>query len=194
MSKVYVVGGDPLVEEMFRDRGYDILTDDNHDELGPDLICFTGGADVNPKVYGEEPNGARGWDDERDEREIRIFNAFKGFVPMVGICRGGQLLNVLNGGWMIQDHGLVSGDVEMSTFYSGETVTVRVDHHQGMISGADIDPSAWNEGISEWPDYVIWYPETRCLCFQPHPEWGHKGTEELFFNLIGEYIDASQSC
>lgn len=187
MSKVWVVGGDRLVEDMFRDRGYDVLTDNNYDELGPDLICFTGGEDVNPKVYGEEPNGARGWDDLRDEREVEIFNTFKGIIPMVGICRGGQLLNVLNSGWMIQDHGLISGDVTMRL---GEDAhVVRVDHHQGMISGVDVDSLAWNEGISEWPDYIIWYPETKCLCFQPHPEWGHKGTEELFFNLIEEYVD-----
>lgn len=196
MSKVYVVGGDPLVEDMFRDRGYDIATDDNHDELPFDLICFTGGADVNPKVYGEEPNGARGWDDLRDEREVEIFNTFKGSIPMVGICRGGQLLNVLNGGKMIQDHGLISGDVTMFSRSFDGYLTVRVDHHQGMLAPSGMNTFGWNEGVGmtwenpwDFPDYIIWYPETKCLCFQPHPEWGHKGTEELFFNLIEEYVD-----
>lgn len=188
MKTVFVVGGDPLVEEMFRSRGYCVTNQEGwYLETHPaNLICFTGGGDVNPELYGEKPNGARHWNDKRDIKEHEIYVSHKGKVPMVGICRGGQLLNVLNGGKMIQDLGeYLSGDVVMcGSLYR----QVRVDHHQGMLSGRGGEILAYYEEPGVSCDYIIWYPETSCLCFQPHPEWGHKGTEDLFFNLIKEYI------
>jgi hypothetical protein len=57
-----------------------------------------------------------------------------------------------------------------------------------MLASDDGVASAWNEGHPEWPDYAIFYPQTKSLCFQPHPEWGHKGTEDYFFKLLDEYV------
>lgn len=189
MKNVYVSGGDKLVIDMFEKHGWTTWhssIDACQEITGypPDLICFTGGADVNPKVYGEEPNGARGWNDRRDEKEVSEFNLMKGKVPFVGICRGGQLLNVLNGGKMIQDHGLISGTVE--TLGGRE---VLVDHHQGIRSSIEAEDIDWKYTVEGLVDYAAYYGETYSLCFQPHPEWGHEGTEKWFFDLIEEYFN-----
>src|SRR3990167_7491962 len=69
-----------------------------------DLIVFTGGEDINPALYNEKPDGTSWWDDERDRDEINWFNYAKNNrVPMVGICRGLQFLNVMSGGKLIQN-------------------------------------------------------------------------------------------
>ena len=192
MKKVLVLKGDSYkaVGEMFTRHGYDVLYDvSKHSKA--DVIVFTGGSDVSPYIYGEEPHGARGCDPIRDEFEKSIFVEYPTSKIKIGICRGGQLLNVLNGGKMIQDHGLVTGDV--SNVWAGQDgfLTLRVDHHQGMIGRDDIFPDAWNEDVySEgyaFPDYAIYYPETKSLCFQPHPEWSHQPTEDYFFELLERY-------
>lgn len=190
MKKVFIYPGDSYhaAIEMFERRGFEVVKD--YEKV--DLVCFLGGTDVDPGLYGEEPGPyTQKPDVNRDALEFAAFHRFADRnVPMVGICRGGQLLNVLNGGKMIQHLGeYVSGDVEMLDSVRGELMIVRVDHHQGMRgkSGNNIIADAYIGG--DLPDYVVHYPETESLCFQPHPEWGHQGTEDYFFELIEEYLD-----
>lgn len=197
---VYVVGGDPLVCKMFLNRGWRVADEQTdmtkHEDMKLDLVCFTGGEDVSPEIYGETNQGSRGCNLSRDQEEVEVFNHYKGLgVPMVGICRGGQLLNVLNGGKMIQDlGGTISGDVECFINWGLEEdiewLKLRVDHHQGMVRSdcVSVHGSTHNARLGYRVDYSLFYPETKSYCFQPHPEWGHKETEDLFFDLIKEYI------
>ena len=61
------------------------------------LIC--GGPDVSPSRYGEQINGSVGIDEERDDYEFTLADAFvKAKKPILGICRGYQLLNIYFGG------------------------------------------------------------------------------------------------
>lgn len=196
-KKVLVLQGDSYeaVGAMFASHGYDVLYGTGKLSQA-DLVVFTGGSDVSPYIYGEEPDGARGCDPVRDELERDIYNICQDrSIPVVGICRGGQLLNVLNGGRMIQHLGeTISGDVLVTTVLGDDflEMMMRIDHHQGMLAEDSSDVFAWNEGHSEWPDYAIFYPETKSLCFQPHPEWGHKGTEDYFFELMHKHIFAEK--
>lgn len=68
-------------------------------------IVFTGsGSDITPSLYGQENRGALGCDMELDETELRLFDAFyKAGKPILGICRGQQLINVALGGTLLQD-------------------------------------------------------------------------------------------
>ncbi|MGL5341859.1 MAG: gamma-glutamyl-gamma-aminobutyrate hydrolase family protein, partial [Lactococcus garvieae] len=86
MKKVFVVGGGINVSLAFRNAGFQIV--DTPEEA--DVVCFTGGEDVDPALYGEE-NVHSYINKGRDAEEIKIFDAVKekGTV-MVGICRGGQ--------------------------------------------------------------------------------------------------------
>lgn len=70
-----------------------------------DGLVLHGGADVAPETYGETPlkEEWRG-DRVRDLYEIALFNAFKATgKPILGICRGAQLINVALGGTLYQD-------------------------------------------------------------------------------------------
>lgn len=68
-------------------------------------IIFTGGGDVVSLNYGEEPHPTSKWPDPtRDEMELALARiAAELQIPVLGICRGIQILNVAAGGTLIQD-------------------------------------------------------------------------------------------
>ena len=68
-------------------------------------LLLTGGGDIHPSLYGEEPDGAgSGYDQERDALELRLLtDALRQNVPVYAICRGMQILNVAFGGKLLQD-------------------------------------------------------------------------------------------
>ena len=76
-----------------------------------DAVLFTGGGDISPRFYNEHSHiGIGVLDGERDELEIALAKAvFKIGKPILGICRGIQLINVAFGGDLIQD---ISKEVE----------------------------------------------------------------------------------
>ena len=70
-----------------------------------DGLIMTGGADVNPRLYGEEPLSECGpLQPIRDELEYRLLDqAIEADMPILGICRESQILNVFLGGSLYQD-------------------------------------------------------------------------------------------
>lgn len=70
-----------------------------------DGLVLTGGADVNPALYGHAPHPALGpVSDVRDSWEIELVRAARACSkPLLAICRGAQVLNVALGGNLIQD-------------------------------------------------------------------------------------------
>lgn len=70
-----------------------------------DGLILSGGADINPTLYGEEfKNGIGPVSLERDRGEFLFLQEFiKTGKPILGICRGHQLLNVFMGGTLFQD-------------------------------------------------------------------------------------------
>ncbi|MCR4589294.1 MAG: gamma-glutamyl-gamma-aminobutyrate hydrolase family protein [Lachnospiraceae bacterium] len=81
-------------------------------------VLFTGGHDVHPSVYGEEPiPECAAASRERDEMEGTLLKyALEKDMPVLGICRGIQFINAYLGGTLYQD---------LPTQYSSE-----VEHHQ----------------------------------------------------------------
>jgi putative glutamine amidotransferase len=71
---------------------------------GLDGLLLPGGWDVDPALYGEKPDEKVGdIDPELDETEIRLFKeAREREIPVLGICRGQQVINVAMGGSLIQ--------------------------------------------------------------------------------------------
>lgn len=184
MKKVYVVGGGYAYERMFKQAGFELSS--SMQEAG--LLCFTGGADVSPELYGEE-NVSSYCSPERDKYEEQVFDwAYAHDVPMVGICRGGQFLNVMNGGkmWQDVDNHAISGTHKAMCKHWGE-IMVSSTHHQMMRPGdagevlvsADLssyrlnDEGCWHVAYDEWVGLdveVVYYKDTKSLCYQPHPE------------------------
>ncbi|HHI81193.1 MAG TPA: gamma-glutamyl-gamma-aminobutyrate hydrolase family protein [Planctomycetes bacterium] len=68
-------------------------------------LLLTGGLDISPRSYGQQANATE-WegDPERDQYEIDLFReAHRRGLPVLGICRGCQLMNVALGGSLYQD-------------------------------------------------------------------------------------------
>ncbi len=80
-----------------------------------DGLVLQGGVDVDPRGYGEEPLKTDWSGDKfRDEYELKLIQACRAHkVPLLGVCRGLQILNVALGGSLYQDLGTqVTGSLD----------------------------------------------------------------------------------
>lgn len=155
-----------------------------------DGLVIAGGADVNPARYGEEPDIATsGWRDDRDVSEYALLDAAEDFgLPVLGICRGMQIMAVRAGGRLHQHvPDLVGGDehspgpavygpVQVDTVAGsrlagivGPQLSVPCHHHQSVAQHPGFVPSAHSaDGILEGMEgrterfelAVQWHPET----------------------------------
>jgi putative glutamine amidotransferase len=99
---VEVAGGLPLMIPLSRDP---LVLEEYFATI--DGLLLPGGMDVDPVHYGEEPHRRlKEVDPIRDETELFLARrALKGDMPILGVCRGQQLLNVAAGGSLFQDIG-----------------------------------------------------------------------------------------
>lgn len=197
-KKVLIITRSCDPADIFESRGWDVSHAVTHQALcdairihtqAPyDLVVFTGGADLNPKLYGEKPNGAVHWNDMRDELEVASYHAFVDKVPLAGICRGAQLLTVMNGGKLIQHKPGHTGDhpVRYITKHGEFTENLRECHHQCLLPEGEftvLGVDARDDNIE-----IVLFPKKKQLAFQGHPEWGCETTEGLFFDLLEEHL------
>src|SRR5690554_3728052 len=71
---------------------------------GADGVLFTGGVDVHPHHFGQEPLRTLGRvDHDRDRFELALYRAARDRqLPVLGVCRGHQLINIAEGGSLHQ--------------------------------------------------------------------------------------------
>lgn len=148
--KIWIVGGGYEYIRLF----YNLGCDGAKNLEDADVVLFTGGEDVNPELYGEPILAKTFFNRARDAKEKAIFEAaLERDLPMVGICRGGQFLNVMNKGSMYQhvtNHALGEqrthkAFIEVPPYKSkkndGEVVKREIEvtstHHQMMIPGPE---------------------------------------------------------
>ena len=156
----------------------------------PDLRCdglvLCGGGDIEPVRYGQPDRGSQPPDLARDKAELELFQVFYGAGrPILGICRGMQLINVALGGDLIQDlppaqralHTAPEGDLVhtvrarpgglLHNLY-GPSFSVNSAHHQAVGQlGEGLRVTAWSaEGF---PEAIAW-DERHIMAFQFHPE------------------------
>ncbi|HTI29718.1 MAG TPA: gamma-glutamyl-gamma-aminobutyrate hydrolase family protein [Methylomirabilota bacterium] len=94
-----------------------------------DGLLLSGGADIDPARYGEAPAGAREAEPGRDALEDEAFRAaMDSSVPILGVCRGLQAINVFAGGSLVQHL-----DGHESTAYPSPAVT---RHRLGLADGS----------------------------------------------------------
>jgi hypothetical protein len=157
-----------------------------------DIIVFNGGADIGTRLYNELPRytSANVEPSKRDNFEAEVFHTFPS-VFKIGICRGSQLLNCLNGGTLWQDVNNHCNDHFIKDTRTGDCLVATSTHHQMMrpgplgtvIATADVSTQKRSQH-DEWhstagvffPDdhrdtEIVWYPHTRSLCIQGHPEY-----------------------
>ena len=99
-----------------------------------DGIIFSGGGDINPLLLGEEPiPQLHGVCPERDEPELLLMReAFHRQIPILGICRGIQVMAAALGGKVYQDiyaqkEGLLKHSQEMPRHFASHTVCIKED-------------------------------------------------------------------
>jgi len=123
-----------------------------------DGLVLSGGDDVDPAIYGAEPESSRGMDSDVDRFEIALVEAArKQDKPVLAICRGLQLLNVALGGTLRQEvtspgtsHEPIGKDFDpeevnarrhtvvfepgslMEELYGSSEAKVNTLHHQGL--------------------------------------------------------------
>ncbi|MGM9803956.1 MAG: membrane dipeptidase [Muribaculaceae bacterium] len=175
-----------------------------------DGVLLTGGEDVAPSYYGEDPHEALGAVDTiRDVLELSVARlAANRNVPVFGVCRGVQLLNVAFGGSLYQDlPSQLGGEVIHHRVSSGErsvhgvniargsklhmllgidSMTVNSSHHQAVkevAKGACVDAVS-SDGVIEAIDF---YPLKRIMGVQWHPE-GFNGKNEYMNKLLNFFI------
>ena len=82
------------------------LTEDDLDSLLAQLdgILFTGGYDIDPRLYGNQPHAkVEGIDKDRDQIEVYLVRrVIQSGKPFLGICRGLQVINVALGGTLYE--------------------------------------------------------------------------------------------
>jgi len=155
-----------------------------------DGLVLSGGGDVDPTLYGDDPHPATGGvKPERDVAEVGLLEAaLARDMPVLAVCRGSQLLNVVRGGDLVQHLPEVVGDEKHKetagefadhqvTLDSdsrvgallGERTPVKSHHHQGFGRlGEGLREAAWAEDGTiealEDPSHpfavgVLWHPE-----------------------------------
>ena len=179
-------------KELLNSLGDTINIDVSHLKNKP-YVIFWGGVDVNPALYGEKASPyTQRPNTQRDLLEVAMAKyCVKHNIPMVGICRGSQLLNVFNGGILCQDITNHTSSHMMKTF-DGREIRVNSTHHQMMLPGKDAEvlgtahrPSKglYNDSHHDlsFTYEVVAYPKTKTLCIQYHPEWLPEDSDAVLF-------------
>jgi putative glutamine amidotransferase len=187
------------------------------DMLQCDGFVLTGGVDIHPSFYtGAEqyPNMPNTFQPERDNFESKIYRHAKQLkLPILGICRGQQLVNILEGGRLTQDLGEEKNQVHRkleadkkhliniaasSLLYSisgVESGEVNSAHHQcidPLHLPASLQSVAFaHDQTIEAIEYSDPSDKGFMLCVQWHPERMEKNqTNPLSINIKKAFLDA----
>ena len=167
-----------------------------------DAVVFAGGADLDPALY-DQPAHERttGLRPERDAAEVPLMRAaLDRDLPLLGICRGMQVLSVVSGGALEQHlpdvvgheghrpepgvygrHGVRLAPGSLAHRLLGDEVSVPSYHHQGLASAGSLTVTGWAD--DESPEVVEDPTRRFALGVLWHPEAGDD--QRLFEALVG---------
>lgn len=170
-----------------------------------DIVIFTGGPDVSPEIYGESKHHhLTNVNIHRDKVDQAFFLKAKAKNKfLIGVCRGAHFLSSMSGGKVIQhvnNHARKDGH-EIKTI-EGDVHFITSTHHQMMypysakkyeilaVSSPMLSDCFFRNNIHVYPmveePEVVYYPETRALCIQGHPELMAK--EEAVIEYLNKLI------
>ena len=180
------------------------------DERDIDGLLLSGGGDVDPALYGGDPDRAIEVNRQRDEFEIALIEAARARgLPILGICRGCQILNVALGG-TLRD---LRGDEALEALHfgiSGHAVTVEADsaladalgvtrlddvysfHGQAVDkpgAGVRIVATA-DDGVAEAIEVNEGNADTWIVAVQFHPEMAV--TDEIQNRLFAAFVERAR--
>ena len=142
---------------------------------GCDALLLPGGGDMEPWRYGQSNTASRGLEPERDTAELMLLERFTAAgKPVLGICRGIQVINVFFGGTLCQDlpgHAATDGKDSFHTVCTarspllavcGPVCRVNSAHHQAVDAlGRGLRAIQWAE------DGAV-----EAVCHDCLPVWG----------------------
>lgn len=170
-----------------------------------DGLVLAGGADIDPSAYGAQPHPeSQGLRPERDRFELALAHrALERDLPVLGVCRGMELLNVALGGTLDQhiDHLDIHrhtpgafGDHEVrlepgslaARAVGDERTEVKSHHHQGIAElGEGLVVTGWSEP-DELPEAIELPERGFALGVLWHPE------EDERSRVLGSLVQAAQ--
>jgi len=176
-----------------------------------DGLLLSGGADVDPARYGRAVQGSTGMEPDRDALEAEAFAAAQlRRVPVLGICRGFQAINVFLGGTLLQHvdghqgpgwghgeaarHGLrIAPGTRLGALLDAGRLSVNSYHHQA-IRPADLAPALLASAWADSPDGELVEgfeaADGRFIVgVQCHPERA-ESTPEAFERVWAAFVDA----
>lgn len=182
-----------------------------------DGILFADGNDIEPQHYGQEARDIRAGDPLRDKAELALMGrAHELGLPILGVCRGMQLMNVYRGGTLYQDvvterpdtanhdgylevkstehlaHILrIDPNSQLSDVLATDTLCSNTHHHQAVDQlGEGIVATAWaQDGVIE----AIEDPSRQYFIgVQPHPESLFQRAEPEWQRLFVSFVDAAR--
>jgi len=178
-----------------------------------DILIVHGGADIHPSLYNKgrsSKSGAYDVPSRRDQMEWGLMNrAVELGIPIIGICRGAQMLCALGGGYLIQDvRG--HGGQHLVENTEGDPVNTNSIHHQMMVpqgnyelvgwtparSGIymDVDADGKDVALEAHPLGVdpefVYHPDIKGFAIQWHPEMMRASTpaSQLLLNFINRHV------
>lgn len=141
-----------------------LASEDPADSAGCGGLLLPGGGDLDPWRYGQADTACRDVDPARDQAELALLERFvSAGMPVLGICRGMQVINVFFGGTLAQDvpgHGQAGGIDRLHRLRSapsplrdltGQAPVVNSAHHQAADRlGAGLTAVQWTpDGVAE---------------------------------------------
>lgn len=176
-----------------------------------DGLVLVGGADVDPSSYGAEPHPqTNGAVPERDRSELALARrAVEREIPLLGICRGMQLLNVARGGTLRQhvpddvgheEHRRHLGSFEdsehdvrlehgsLAARAAGEELhTIKSHHHQGIDEVGEGLRVTGVSALDGLPEAIETDGQAFCLGVQWHPEADERS------RVLGALVEAARA-
>lgn len=189
VASVWAAGGDPLM--VHPDAPGAVLDDGLVDAVAErfwmaDAILLPGGGDMSARWSGQQAHDTLyDVDEEQDAFDLALGHwALRDGIPLLGICRGNQVVNVARGGDLVQDMTEATGrdhrhlvhDIELDAesplrkVVDGDRVTISCYHHQCLgVLGQGLRPAAHAsdgtveavtiDGHEGWYLGVQWHPE-----------------------------------
>jgi putative glutamine amidotransferase len=176
-----------------------------------DGLILTGGADIDPATYGAEPDPhTKGTVPERDRFEIALTRgALERDLPLLGVCRGMQVMNIARGGTLIQhlpdsvghedhrrtlgsfenaDHDVRLADGSLALQAAGEKLHSTKSHHHQAIDrlGEGFEVTGWAT-IDDLPETIEDPSRRFALGVQWHPE------ADVESQLIAALVDRART-
>lgn len=184
-----------------------------------DAIVIWGGGDISPSLYGDDVADLCGATENlstRDKVEADVCHeAINRGIPVIGVCRGAQLVCALAGGRLLQHVKGHAGYPHLITTFDGEQVKSSSVHHQ-MMYPFDVkhEMIAWSSEPRSRGTYIIgnnesdplmedkpepeivWFEGIKALAIQGHPEFHHDPETDPFvqycMKMVRKFIIGDQ--